>query len=270
MNYADLLPTNEDHTFVAGKTRYGKTYLSTHLLLPYVRTSEGTVAPRRFLLAYDAKGTARIAGAVRCSTFRDVFKKANAPEKFPWIVYAPTISELDDRDLIDAFFRLAYERKNNTVYITELSHVCKGAWKGGYPFYLDAILKRGAEFKVPMIGETQEPTNINSALISQTQCVFAFAQKLPAHREKMAEVLPLEYPDGRPDKRGDLLHAKNLPKTKFYFYRDGEPHAVGPYTITLTKKGSAPTIGEGGMTRPSRGVRGKLARLEYPTGPMLS
>lgn len=231
MKYADLLPTLEDHTFVAGKTRYGKTFLSTHLLLPFYRTAEGGVEAREYLLAYDAKGTAKIKGATRCTTFADVYKKASNPDRHPWIVYAPTITELDNRDLIEAFFKLAYERRNNTVYITELSHICEGAWKGGYPFYCDAILKRGAEFKIPLIGETQEPTNVNSALISQTNVIFAFAQKLPSHRDKMAHVIPLEFTDGGEDKKGVLLHPSKLPKRYFYFYRDGDERASGPHTL---------------------------------------
>lgn len=234
--YADLLPTLEDHTFVGGKTRYGKTFLSTHLLLPFYRTEKGGVARRRFLLAYDAKGTARITGSYRATTFREVYSKAQNPDKYPWITYAPSINELDDRDLIDAFFKLAYERKNNTVYITELSHICKGAWKGGYPFYCDAILKRGAEFKIPLIGETQEPTNINSALISQTNVVFAFAQKQSSHREKMASVIPLQYEDGRDDRNGDLLQPRRLKRHHFYFYRDGDEGASGPHKLRIEKQ----------------------------------
>lgn len=234
--YADLLPTLEDHTFVSGKTRYGKTFLSTHLLLPFYRTAAGGVERRKFLLSHDAKGTARIAGAYRATTFRDVYAKAQHPDKYPWITYAPNVHELDDRDLIDAFYKLAYERKNNTVYIPELSHVCKGSWKGGYPFYLDAILKRGAELKIPLIGETQEPTNIAPALISQTNVVFAFAQKQPSHREKMAGVMPLQFEDGRDDKSGELLQPRKLKKKFFYFYRDGDEAATGPHVLVFKKQ----------------------------------
>lgn len=234
--YADFLPTLEDHTFSSGKTRYGKTFLSTHLLLPFVRTSTGSVEHRQFLLAHDAKGTARIPGAVRCTSFRDLYAKAHQPEKFPWLTYAPNVHELDDRDLIDAFYKLAYERKNNTVYIPELSHVCKGSWKGGYPFYLDAILKRGAEFKIPVIGETQEPTNIAPALISQTNVVFAFAQKQPSHREKMAGVMPLQFEDGSDDKSGELLQPRKLKRHFFYFYRDGDEAASGPHRLVIQKQ----------------------------------
>lgn len=229
--YADLLPTLEDHTFVAGKTRFGKTFLSTHLLLPFYRTPQGGVERRKYLLTYDAKGTAKINGAHKCRTFDDLYHKAQNPGRFPWLTYAPNIKELDNHELIEAFFKLAYERGHNTVYVPELSHICKGAWKGGYPYYCDAILKRGAEFKIPLIGETQEPTNINSALISQTQCVFAFAQKQPAHREKMAGVIPLEFEDGSEDKKGVLLHPRRLQKKFFYFYRDGDTAASGPHIL---------------------------------------
>ena len=213
---------------MAGKTGSGKTFAARRLL-EWVRVDDtdtskkyypgvapGSLYPRNHIIGYDAKGLIRWPGYTRVTTFDDLLRKANNPKKFKRIMYAPKAKELRDRDLHERFFRLCYERGNNTVYVDEWYALVRGE---EYPDAAHAILTRGREMNVPLIGCSQRPKNIAQPIMSEADVFFAFQLKMPQDRKKVAEMIPIDQ---------ELLMPQALPKHHYYFYRDGDDEVVGP------------------------------------------
>jgi hypothetical protein len=234
--FADFVPAPSDRAFLSGKTGSGKTFAG-RILCEWVRVGSDDIsrkfypghavddiAPRDFVLGYDAKGLIRWKGYKRVTTFEQLLRAANNPKKYPKVMYAPVAKELRNRDLHEAFFRLCYERRNTTVYVDEWYSLCKGE---DYPPSAHDILTRGREMNVPMIGCSQRPKNIPQPIMSEADLVFVFQLKMPRDREKMAELIPVDKDD---------LTPQALPKKQFFFYRDGDDEIKGPHQFSIIKQ----------------------------------
>lgn len=234
MTFADLVPGESDRAFISGRTGSGKSYLAKRLM-KYVRDRHGNLRERAFALVYDAKGMldwakrdprqkrkeANAAGWFRVTTFRALLKCANDHKRYPKVIYAPVAGELRDVDLHEAFFRLAYERRNTTVYVDEVGAVVQGRI---YPPSYHAILTRGRELGVPIISATQRPVEIPQTLMSESDVFYTFHLQMEQDQDKIAKMIPVD-----PDAIADLQ------KRFFIFYRVGESEAS---RHTLTKSAS--------------------------------
>lgn len=226
--FADYVPGPFDRTFLAGKTGSGKTFAARRLLdwvcvddtdtarKFYPHNKPGDLVPRAYIIGYDAKGLIRWPGYTRVQTFDDLLRKADDPKKHPKIMYAPKAAELRNPDLHELFFRLCYQRGNTTVYVDEWYALCKGEI---YPDSAHAILTRGREMNVPLIGCSQRPKNVPQPIMSEADVVYCFQLKMPQDRKKMAEMIPVDEWD---------LTPSHLPKYHYYFYRDGDDEVRGP------------------------------------------
>jgi hypothetical protein len=217
MTFADLVPGPHDRVFLAGKTGSGKSF-AARLLLEWANHN-GRLVRRRHVLVYDAKGLLRWPGYHRVTRFERLFSAAQSPARYPRLIYAPRAEELRDSALHEAFFRLAYERRNTTVYVDEVYAVVNGT---EYPSSYHAILTRGREMNVPLFSATQRPKDLPQAIISESSCFYLFRLLLPQDRKKMAEVVPID-PDA----------LRDVPDEHFWFYRDGQSRAVGPLRLQV-------------------------------------
>lgn len=234
MTFEDLMAEGTDRAFISGRTGSGKSYLARRLLR-YVRDEHGKLKARRYILVYDAKGMltwargqARNApnrdGWFRVTTFAKLLKCANDPMRFPKIVYAPNAKELRDKFLHEAFFRLAYERRETTVYVDEVAALVDGR---DYPESYHAILTRGREMHVPILTATQRPMGIPQSLMSESDVFYTFHLQLEQDQDKMSKIVPTTK---------ETIAA--LPERWFVFYRVGEREA-SVHTLEKPKRSTA-------------------------------
>ncbi len=220
MTFEELVPAETEHAIFIGKNGCGKTFAASHLV-PWIRQGS-RVLRRRYVLAYDPKGLLdwhKTLGAVRVTTLKDCVKKANDPDKFPWIVYAPTADELRDAETHEAFFRLAYDRRNCTVYVDEVYAVCPRGSQV-YPPSLHSILTRGREMNVELIMSTQRPSKIPTECMSEAKRWYVFRLTMKDDRKKVSEMIP-----------ADPESFDRLTRHHFYYYNDDEDGVRGPQKL---------------------------------------
>ena len=240
MNFGLFVPRMDQRALFVGKTGCGKSWAARRILqwqrhdddcidrcFDHPSIAKGTIAllPRRYVIAYDAKGLMQWPGYHRVTSFESLNRAANNPKKFPKIIYAPNAKELRDENFHEKFFLLCYERGKTTAYVDEWYAVARGLT---YPPSAHAILTRGREMGVSIVGSTQRPSGIPQAIMSEADLFFAFHLKMPQDRKKIAEMIPVDGDDAR---NGDLLRPTTLKKTKFFFYLDGDDLVSGPHKL---------------------------------------
>jgi DNA helicase HerA-like ATPase len=225
--FAALVPGKGEHAFLVGKTGSGKSF-GARRFLQFRRAEDGTLQERKHVVVYDGKGMLRwgASGYIRCTTFKEFYKRCNDPDKFPKVIYAPKASELQDVSLHEAFFRLAYERRHNTVYVDEAYSVIYGPRKDDLPPSYHAILTRGRELGVEIISASQRPKDISLTVMSESTNFYVFKLTMAGDTKRISEMIPLGQ---------DEISA--LPKHYFYYYRDGEDAPVGPLHLSTGKEG---------------------------------
>lgn len=200
----DITPAPGDRAMFVGQTGSGKTTLARVLL-----------ATRAHVVVLDAKGLLKWPDYKVYHDF-DALTKAREPK----LIYRPSWRELQDRELIDAFFAWVYLRRNCTVYVDELMSLDE---RGGdqYPPHFGACLTRGRELRIEVWNATQRPKKVPQVAISEAEHVYAFKLKLPQDRERVTELTGIE---------SDALQA--LPKHDFLYARQ-DSETEGPLRLDL-------------------------------------
>jgi hypothetical protein len=194
---------------------------------------DGTLAPREYVVAYDGKGMLRWGedGYVRVTTFKEFYRRCEQPEKFPKVIYAPNADELRREDLHEAFFRLAFERRHNTVYVDECYSVVSGPRKDDLPPSYHAILTRGRELGVEVVSASQRPKDISLTVMSESTNWYVFRLSMSGDQERIAEMVPIGE-----SKKASMGLIGGLPKHNFYYYRDGGDAVLGPLKLAVGKE----------------------------------
>ena len=232
-SFESFVPYEDEHSIFVGQNGSGKT-VAQNFIRRWVRGDDDLLRPRRYGLVYDAKGMLNDPhakfpwGGETATTLAKVHKLASDPQKHPWIIYAPVATELRDVDYQEAFFRLAYERRYNTVCVDETYAVCK--WQI-YPDSMFAILTRGREMLVPGMFSTQRPSKIPTEIMTECKVWFVFRLNRKSDRKTVADTIPVDE-----DALGEL------PAQHFYFYRDGDDAATGPWRLRVKPDKGYPSL----------------------------
>jgi ABC-type dipeptide/oligopeptide/nickel transport system ATPase component len=196
---------------IVGMTGSGKTVLAKQLLQ----------CARSHVVVYDAKGLIHWPGYARYTSLRELttLNKRDV-ENRPRIIYAPNHFELDNPEVIDAFFSWIYNRKNTTLYVDEVYSVVRGE---SIPHYYNAVLTRGRELGISTISSTQRPKKIPQVVLSESENYYVFRLQLPQDRQRVREIVALS---------NERMLALN--KHEFFFgSADGD--IIGPMKLTLNK-----------------------------------
>lgn len=210
-----IIPGRTDRVLLAGQTGSGKTTLARVLL-----------QERKHVVVLDVKGRMRWPGY---EIFTNFGKLTDInPDKIQRVIYKPTYDDLQNKKLIDGFFKWVYDRRNTTLYVDELAGVTDG---NNYPYHYGACLMRGRELGIEVFSGTQRPIDIPQVAISEAEHVYCFRLRLPQDRIKIANTagIPIEMIAG-------------LNKRQFlYAPQDGD--IVGPLSLELdhgpSSKGSS-------------------------------
>jgi len=205
-----------EHTFIAGLNGSGKTVLLRYLLTNYDCVS-----------VYDAKGMLDWEGYKRYEKLQDVIES-----KHLRVIYAPNRNELKDKTFHEAFFAWNYERarrtnkdkaQNNRVRfacaVDEAFAVVDGQ---DMPDSYWDILTRGRELAISILTNTQRPKWIPNTCISEAKNTYVFFLRMKTDKEKISETIPLTKEQ-----------IDELPRYSFYYYREGERNAEGPFKLHL-------------------------------------
>jgi hypothetical protein len=199
-----LKPGSTDRALLVGMTGSGKTTLARYLL----NLRRGVP-----VLVYDWKGLIRWPGYERLTGLRD-FIRCKEERK----IYAPGISENNDPDFFDAFFRYCYDLGRVQVYVDEVFAVTD---RDTIPAYYHAALTRGRERGLSLYSSTQRPTGIPAVVSSEAEHGFYFRLKLKQDSQRVEEWT------GIPRER-----IAALPKHKF-FYSNAEGDTRGPLKLSI-------------------------------------
>lgn len=149
----------------------------------------------------------------RCETFDAVFRSDK-----PKICYSPSRAELHDRTTRDDFCEWVYRRGNTTFYADEGTQLFDGAYDA--PPGIEDGYSTGRESGLEIWVATQQPVELPSLVWTQSQVFYIFYCALTSHRQKIAGFAPVS-----PDQIAALK------KTQFYYYKDDERAALGPYAL---------------------------------------
>jgi ABC-type oligopeptide transport system ATPase subunit len=189
------LPQKDSRTIVVGKTGSGKTTLAIRLLDLYQRV---------FIL--DSKGEVKLNNYIVCTTLDKV-----QTAKYNRIIYAPTASELLNKETINDFFGYVYDQRDCCIYIDELLSITQHQFDLVY--YLKAILTRGRSRNIACIMSTQSPMRLPHYVLSQAEYYYVFQLRLPQDRKKIYEITGLDE-----DKQRSLRKYEFLCATEFEVY----------------------------------------------------
>lgn len=202
LKLSQMIPHPGERCVIIGKTGSGKTTLA-RFLCNY----------RTHVVALDSKGTLRWDGFKVYATLREL-QRAREPK----LIYRPTIYEMRDAAILDAFFEWVFRRQHTTLYVDELAAIGD---VGEYPLHFGACLTRGRELGVETWVSTQRPCDIPQIVLSESEHAYVFRLRLPQDQRRAADVVGVN----------PLLVAGLPHKEFFYAAAAGEPS--GPYTLDL-------------------------------------
>lgn len=167
-----------EHTFIAGRTGSGKTYLARKYLANYPE-----------VVALDTKGTMTWPEVDEDDLTIITRLTDLSAAKTSKIIYRPDWSEMEF-DFYNEFFRWCYMRGNTLVWVDEAMSICPSPHR--IPDFYKAILTRGRELNVAVWSLTQRPSGIPQVIMSESTHFFIFDLNMPQDRSKLAEVTGAE------------------------------------------------------------------------------
>jgi hypothetical protein len=163
-----------EHVFIAGRTRSGKTFLAQNYLANYPT-----------VIALDTKGKLNWE-EVPDNEKTLITRLEDLPKvKTDKIIYRPRFEELN-WDFYEEFFRYCYFRGNLIVWIDEVMSICPTPQK--IPEYYKAILTRGAELGVGAWSLSQRPSTIPLVIMSESLHIFCFDLNMTEDRKRMSAI----------------------------------------------------------------------------------
>lgn len=172
-----IIPKIGQHCAIFGQTGCGKTVLARRL-----------VNTKNNVLVLDTKGETRWEdespelGYIAVTTIDELYDRQS---ESPRIIFRPSYK--DDKERFaehNEFFKFAFIRRNNLVYVDEGFRVCKG---NTIPFWWGRCLTEGRQLKISCYTSSQRPTSINQEIISEAAWIFSFCLQLPQDRQKIQE-----------------------------------------------------------------------------------
>ena len=203
-DWQEIVPELTDRAALSGQTGSGKTYLARALC-----------ASRPYVVCLDAKGTLDWDGYTLTRSFK---KLVSAKEDR--LIYRPAYAEYQDRAHIEMFLEWCYRRGNTTVYIDEVFSIASAS---DYPEWFGAILTRGREMGVTLIGATQRPAGCPRILFSESEHCYIFFHKLLQDRQRLRDDVGVD-PDA----------VSALPKQHFLYARQDGRSVRGPMKLQAT------------------------------------
>lgn len=190
-----------------GQTGSGKTTLARFLL-----------STRKFVVVLDTKGTCDASngwkGYERHTSLVRVLESQH-----PKLIYAPNMQEMQDKELIDDFFRFVYIRRNTTVYVDEAAHITEPQQISPYYF---GVLTRGRELNIECWSSSQRPSGIAQVLLSEAEHYYVFRLQLVTDSKKVRDITAIN---------DEAIRA--LPKMKFFYFN--HDRLSGPNWLNITK-----------------------------------
>lgn len=173
-----------EHTFIAGRTGSGKTYLARKYLARYEN-----------VVALDTKGTLDWPEVADDEKTIITNLSGLGAARTRKIIYRPEWQELE-LEFYNEFFRWCYMRGQTIVWVDEAMSVCPNPHR--MPDYYKAILTRGRELDVSIWSLTQRPAGIPQVIMSESTHFFIFDLNMPQDRYKLAEVTGAEELQDKP------------------------------------------------------------------------
>lgn len=195
------LSVGNEHGFVVGQTRSGKTTLLLRLCSCYPR-----------FVFFDVKhdiSPQQLANAVVASSPAQAYSAIYEEEREA-VIYKPRgtgFKELMKEH--DAVCKIAYHAGNYAIIDDEAAHVCDSNRIGEWHY---KCLTMGLARGVKVITATQRPVQIHNCALSEASWFIMFRLLVESHREKLAGIMPRDVAES----------AKTLGEHEFAFWhKDG-------------------------------------------------
>lgn len=170
LSLEQILPNYNERVLFCGRTRSGKTTLAERMLRHYP-----------FVVVLDTKGKIVWPGYERHEFLQSLMQSEHTH-----LIYAPAWAEHPENswESVEKFFRWAYDRGNNIIYVDEVMSVTRG---DVMPQLYRAAVVRGGELGVGVWSATQRPTRIPQVLLSETEHFYIFKLQLSQDLIKAAD-----------------------------------------------------------------------------------
>jgi len=175
-NEVNLNPGIGERAVIMGMTGSGKTVLAEQLL-----------KHRRFVVVHDFKHSPSISKWNGYKQYTKLSDLIRAKEEK--LIYTPDHTEIENEEIINAFFRWIFERRNTTLYVDEVYGVCPN---GRAPFYYNSCIVQGRELGISVFSSTQRPKRIPQTVLSESDNYYVFRLLLPDDRDKVKGILPFD------------------------------------------------------------------------------
>lgn len=182
-----------EHIFIAGRTRSGKTTAARILLAKVKR-----------LIVCDSKGTLRNWNTVEWN--KDNRKKFERDEPLRMRVTPPL--DGDESEFWNEIFDWAYDAGNCRIYVDELYAVTNEGKT--IPQRMKTIYTRGAEFNVTFCGVAQRPASISLLPLSEASHYFCFRLNMHEDRLRCAKFMGEEVLAPITDRHGFWYYGGDL------------------------------------------------------------
>jgi len=178
-----------EHIFVSGRTRYGKTYFVKRLFEAYMGQKDAIFVDIKREGAKDFQHPKKIPVV---QSVGDAFRAL----KKQYVVYLmlPSEGDIDDymEKQINPLMERALQRGNITIFIDEVAIVCSSNKIA--PAHYKAMIS-GLSRGVNVVNITQRPNVVHNTILSESGYKILFMQQLEADRDKIKGVTGEEIAD---------------------------------------------------------------------------
>lgn len=136
-------------------------------------------------------------------------------------IYAPSISEHNNENYWETFFKALYMKKKIVGYVDEVYAVSKN---NEIPDWYQACITRGRQQGTSIYSATQRPMDIAQVVMSEAENNYVFRMKMPQDRHKIERMtaIPEEW----------QFQRLSLERHNFY-YSNAEAEVSGTYSLNL-------------------------------------
>lgn len=195
----EIQPSWTDRALFIGQTGSGKSTLARYMLRTRKNRPVWILDVNHLLDWHLPDETYPDGEYLQVSTITQLLEK----QEYPRILFHPPLEQMEDFDLFNLFFKLAYLKGDLTVYVDEAYAVTR---LQTIPFYYKACLTRGRGKGIETWTASQRPSAIPSYLLTEAENFYVFRLRFPPDVKRVKEMTGF-----------DEQEIRTLPKRHFHF-----------------------------------------------------